>query len=29
MEAKITDLKDSIERNFISEYEIAGQNIID
>ena len=29
MEMKLEDLKDSIERNFISDYEIAGQNIVD
>ena len=29
MEMKLADLKDSIERNFISDYEIAGQNIVD
>ena len=29
MEKKLADLKESLERNFISEYEIAGQNIVD
>lgn len=29
IELRIEELKDSIERNFISDYEIAGQNIVD
>ena len=29
VEARLNELKESIDRNFISEYEIAGQNIVD